>query len=185
VIDRLAARARGLVKEQEDCGAPSGRIRFFGGQPLGAPLMRRYQALSTAYPCRALSNETRSRRPRDSTQGVWFEDPRGRIALLLAQGHGLQLVSGRAVPRLPRAPQPSSRDTDGLQLASSWTRDACSVSARRGAGITFPKVVKPSGYQAGDVRCATSIAGTTASPSIPAASPPIAAAPSRGDRARS
>jgi hypothetical protein len=54
---------------------------------------------------------------------VWFEDPRGRIALLLAQGHGLQLVSGRDVPRLPQAPHPKSQEADGLQLASSWTRD--------------------------------------------------------------
>jgi hypothetical protein len=31
--------------------------------------------------------------------------------------------------RLPQAPQPSSRDTDGLQLASSWTRDEWEFNA--------------------------------------------------------
>jgi hypothetical protein len=42
-MHRLAAKpAPRSIKEQpslegEDCGAPSDRIRFFGGQPLGAP----------------------------------------------------------------------------------------------------------------------------------------------------
>src|SRR5262249_26454405 len=76
------------------------------GQPSGAPLGGDIAALSTAYPYRALRTE-RSYGLGTSTQGVWFENPRGPIALLLPAAAGVP-VSFR---RLPQAPRPSSRDT--------------------------------------------------------------------------
>ena len=99
------------------------------GQPSGAPLGGDIAALSTAYPYRALRTE-RSYGLGTSTQGVWFENPRGPIALLLPAAAGVP-VSFR---RLPQAPRPSSRDTDGLQLASSWTRDEWESNATARGG---------------------------------------------------
>jgi len=123
----------GLVPSyKEDWRSAEGpRPTAANGQPSGAPLGGDIAALSTAYQCRAFRTE-RSRRPRDSTQGVWFEDPRGRIALLLPEAAGVPGSSRR----LPQAPQPSSRDTDGLQLASSWTRMRGSLRQRREVGIS-------------------------------------------------
>jgi hypothetical protein len=51
----------------------------------------------------------------------------------LEAGSRVTPAGGSGVPvssrRLPQAPQPSSRDTDGLQLASSWTRDKWEFNA--------------------------------------------------------
>ena len=132
---RICQRARD--ESQRTCGAPSGRIRVFSGQPLGAPLMRRYQALSTAYPCRALvKRDAKPTTPGFHPRRVVRRPPRpDRVT----PGARARLAAGLG----PCCPAPSSgaaslsQDTDGLQLASSWTRDACSVSARRGAGISF------------------------------------------------
>ena len=43
--------------------------------------------------------------------------------------------------QLPQAPRPSSREADGLQLASSWTRDGASLSEAARAGIRFVRFV--------------------------------------------
>jgi hypothetical protein len=40
----------------------------------------------------------------------------------------------------PQAPHPSSQDTDGLQLASSWTRDEVSLVQAGGAGISWAQI---------------------------------------------
>jgi hypothetical protein len=50
-------------------------------------------------------------------------------------------------PRLPRAPRPSSRDTVGLQLASSWTRDGASLTEAGRAEISLLRLsTKPVGW---------------------------------------
>jgi len=51
--------------------------------------------------------------------------------------------------RLPRAPPPSSGDTVGLQLASSWTRDGCSVRRLCEAGISLACFVSWTRIRAG------------------------------------
>ena len=64
-----------------------------------------------------------------------YSDAGSRLAISLA-------VSS---PRLPRAPRPSSREADGLQLASSWTRDGRSLTeaARAGISLGAPYVLAP------------------------------------------
>ena len=45
----------------------------------------------------------------------------------------------RRSKQLPRAPRPSSREADGLQLASSWTRDGASLTEAERAGRSLQK----------------------------------------------
>lgn len=47
------------------------------------------------------------------------------------------------VPQAPQAPRPSSRDTDGLQLASSWTRDGVEFNAARSGGDKLVILASP------------------------------------------
>ena len=52
-------------------------------------------------------------------------------------GPGLLILIGPIFTAPPRAPRLSSREADGLQLASSWTRDARIVSEVSEAGISL------------------------------------------------
>jgi hypothetical protein len=47
-----------------------------------------------------------------------------------------RMDSGPSCPPAPQAPRPSSQNTDGLQLASSWTRDGLILMRVRAAGIS-------------------------------------------------
>ncbi len=50
---------------------------------------------------------------------------------------GLLILIGPIRTAPPREPRPLSREADGLQLASSWTRDGWSVTEVFGTGITW------------------------------------------------
>ncbi len=116
---------------------------------------------------------------------------RGRRRLFLAAALGVLALAliGSAVGLyafLSQPKHPLGAPLDGWTLSGgeilryypSPSQEDCRADCERAGedcmGYTW---VKPGGYIPGAGRCATSIAGPTPSPSIPAASPPIAAVP--------
>ena len=148
VLHRLAARSReGMSKSDLPIKRTAGhRAAASVAQSWAATRRPAYAAIlkprSAALPHadgtgprakRALTSPDDRRIPRR-----WADrkTPRGRT-VTLTRGHGLRFRLAVSSPRLPRAPRPSSQEADGLQLASSWTRDGASLSEAARAGISF------------------------------------------------
>ena|GEM_PF-4748845 len=146
IIHRLAALfARRSVKEHplegEDCGAPESlrsycSARAASRRPAYAAILK---PRSAGLP-HAVAQAIQRAWPHPTTAGFHgggqiirpprpfrYSDARSRLAVF----------SGRAFPALPRAPRPKSRKADGLQLASSWTRDGSILTQARRAGISL------------------------------------------------
>jgi hypothetical protein len=94
------------------------------------PMPRRLTSVSYAL------RTARGIRPGVSSPGGRELGPLRLVRYPAGSCRGLPFVSGPSCPPAPQAPRPKSREADGLQLASSWTRDGRSVRRSRGPGIT-------------------------------------------------
>jgi hypothetical protein len=162
-IQRLAARTReDTSKSHEDCGAPIGRDPSRDKGSLSAPrialkrrhasappeTLRRYFRPRRRPTCGASAH--RSDAPKISTRrvpgraaGERRTPEAGRYAAGGVRACISRSDSGPSRPPAPQAPRPKSREADGLQLASSWTRDACIVMQMREAGISWSDFFLP------------------------------------------
>jgi hypothetical protein len=121
----------------EDCGAPSGRVRILMGSlsaprlaamfssptasplPLFPPRLDKGRGrFDTAFPVRAATLKTPEAGPLPAVRAK----VRASRATLVVRAHLRR-----------RAPRPKT--TDGLQLASSWTRGGWSLTEARAVGI--------------------------------------------------
>jgi len=144
-------KARGYIKmhplEGEDCGAPGGRDPFFWWAASRRPALA---AISSRLPPSYLTQLAQAK-----PKGRASPDDR-RFPRRCVERRPLRLVrypdggvrAYRACrrpfcPPPPQAPHPSPQDTDGLQLASSWTRDGASVTPVGSAGISSPRAPQP------------------------------------------
>jgi hypothetical protein len=136
---RGAFQRPAYVKERKDCGAPIGRVRCAKWAASRRPacgdvfaaLPRRLTSVSARASERSRSDETWP----FQTPGGRGSEPLRLLRYACARCGGNRGFRPR-LPRAPQAPHPKSREADGLQLASSWTRDACSVSEVWSAGIS-------------------------------------------------
>ena len=114
------------------------------GQPPGAPLAAlilkpRIAAYHLSGTDARMEITHLTRRPTRYRAGGRTRDPRGwSVSLTRVSGRignfCVRQRPSRTAP--PRAPRPSSREADGLQLASSWTRDGSILLQVSGAGLT-------------------------------------------------
>jgi len=131
----------------EDCGAPSGRDPFFWWAASRRPALA---AISSRLPPSYLTQLAQAK-----PKGRASPDDR-RFPRRCVERRPLRLVrypdggvrAYRACrrpfcPPPPQAPHPSPQDTDGLQLASSGTRDGASVTPVGSAGISSPRAPQP------------------------------------------
>jgi hypothetical protein len=177
--DALKQAEGRLRTNQEDCEAPKGRVLFLVGS-LSAPRLRRYVRAPSprlsSLPRDAYSARQRwtwAFQPRRGADEPlrWSVTPAAR-ARATAFRHGplaLAVLLRRRVPR--------PKTTDGLQLASSWTRDEVSVIQAEGGENKVRTYPSPRGE--GDApdrallgRLARRVGGTigalTPHPAIPA-----------------
>ena len=134
---RRAVAREVMSKSQEDCGAPRACVRCCKGS-LAAP---RYGGIEAPRPLIALfrgpSNGAGRDRPRPSSRRRGAVEPLrwSRYPAAPTLHHPLSgEASGRAVRLRRRIPRPELKD--GLQLASSRTRDGRSLVQPRQAGIS-------------------------------------------------
>jgi len=136
--ERFAAGARSHVKQQGLRGTDRPRP-FLVGQPLGAPLMRRYfrAHAATPYLCFRRLDEKRKIRPGFSSPGDSELGPLRLVRYPAGSGRGLPFVSGPLCPPAPQAPRPLSREADGLRarvlMDEGWMH--CSEAMRAGDKI--------------------------------------------------
>jgi hypothetical protein len=139
VSQRSATKWRG----QRDADRPRSYCSS-SGQPPGAPLAAlilkpRIAAYHLSGSDARMEITHLTRRPTRYRAGGRTGDPRGwSVSLARVSGRignfRFRQRPSRTAP--PRAPRPSPREADGLQLASSWTRDGCIVRAFSRAGLT-------------------------------------------------
>ena len=132
--NRLAANRH----EVRTGGAPKG-ASVLRRAPSGAP-PRRYSSLRPPLTPRRWHRPRErglTRRPPVPTAVCEAKTPEAgsRYSCRRAPGRG-EPLEPVLVPAASQAPRPSPRDTGGLQLASSRTRDGGSLVQPRGAGIT-------------------------------------------------
>jgi hypothetical protein len=134
-------KARSHVKQHEDCRAPSGRDPFLLGS-LSAP---RFSG-DILGPCPPLTHAAFPERETKLTTSWEFHPARHVVVggaplwpvVTPRAGENPDKPDGpRSFAHTSGAAVPRPRDTDGLQLASSWTRDGCSLTEVWRAGIKF------------------------------------------------
>ena len=143
MIHRLATHRARVLSKSEDGGAPIGRVRCANKGSLSAPrrgdiLEPRTAAYHQWLKTRCLAERVLPGGHAHSIAGGRTGDPRG-CSLRVARGQGLAFSFRKwAHPyRAASGAAPSPREADGLQLASSWTRDGRSLRQVLEAGIRW------------------------------------------------